>query len=53
MILVPKEDIEKLEKARILLHEIIKEIGIKKLNYFGVSSTMYDITHKKYQEIDC
>jgi len=48
-VILPQVDIEKLERARILLWEIIEPLPpLEKSIYLDVSQPIWLITHKKY-----
>jgi len=52
--LVPKEDIERLEEARLNMHYIMDNNNINTLNavdvIFNVTSKIYNVTHKNYKK---
>lgn len=58
-VLVPQEDIDRIERARIKLHEITEKMhGTKQDIYFqnwyvcipDISEPMWHLTHRKYKE---
>jgi hypothetical protein len=51
-VLISTDEIERLERARIHLHQMVKE-PIKVMEIlFHVSDIMYQITHRKYEVVD-
>ena len=51
MVLVPQSDIDKLEKARLYLHELIELGLVRHGEVMDITSPMYEITHRKYPTI--
>lgn len=51
-LIIPKEDIKRLEESRIALYDLCKNYPniLNKLP-FGISDIMWIITHTKYKEI--
>lgn len=52
IVMVPQDDIDRLEKARLRLYEMLKDTGYEYELPFGISDVLWEVTHKKYPEVE-
>ena len=51
-LIIPQSDIDRLEKARLSLFELLKSTPYPGNLGYGITDIMYKLTHTKYQEVE-
>ena len=52
MVLAPRSDIDKLEEARLRLHEITAGGSVPSYIIHDVTGIMYELTHRRYKTVE-